>query len=123
MKTVKEKCMFKRAVASAIMGLGVFASAITYSYADFKIDVPRKVNQGDTVKITITADHTAAVKLSVTNRVETQDYDIALKNGVGSLDTAFDRPGSYILKATDSADAKHFVTQILHVQALLGGKK
>ncbi len=88
----------------------------------------KHVKQGDVVTIEVKAvKRTAnAVKLSLTSREGTDEYDVNLINGVGSQAYTFKNAGSVILKAADSADPKHFTTKSLHVQyvpVVPGGKK
>jgi hypothetical protein len=99
--------------------------ASTYSYAGgFIINVPKTVKQGETASIEVKTDQSSAraVHLSVTTREGTVNYDINLVHGVGKQDYKFDKAGSVILKAANSADAKEFTTKSLHVQFVPGGK-
>lgn len=116
--------MLKRAVASAIISLGLFAGNSLHVHAEnFNIDVPQKVKQGEMINIGIKADGLRSVKLSVTDRQGTAEYTVPIENGLGNQQHTFSHAGSSILKATDSNNPKNFVTKSLHVQFVPGGNQ
>lgn len=117
----------KRAACFLIFGAITVLMMKTVHAGAFAIGTPDKVKAGEQISIVVYNDENKAskVELSITSRQDTESYELAMKDGRATLDHTFVNPGSYILRAVDSADKKNnhaSTTKSLRVQPV-GGLK
>ena len=117
----KEMYMLKRAAGLVLLSSALFMTSFVHA-GDFLINVPKTVKRGDRINIEVKADQSTAsqVKLSITSRAGTDNYDLELVNGAAVQEHTFNDAGSIILKVADAADPKHFTTKSLHVLVIAG---